>query len=106
VLAAEGYRVVSAANGPAALDEIIAQVPDVALIDLVMPGMDGMELCRRARQLAANATMSIVVLSGMDYATVRQRALEAGADAFMTKPFNRSELRECLAQVRRAQLRP
>jgi len=105
VLAAEGYRVITAANGPAALEEIQARVPDIALVDLVMPGMDGLEVCRRARQLAGGGTMSIVVLSGMDDAAVLTAAQDAGVDAFMTKPVLRSELRECLARVRRARLR-
>ena len=105
VLAAEGYRVVTAADGPAALEQIRARVPDVTLIDLVMRGMDGIEVCRRARQLAPSERMSIVVLSGMDDPAVRRLALEAGADAFMTKPFDRSELRECLARMRRARLK-
>lgn len=104
VLVAEGYRVVTAASGPAALEEIRARIPDILLIDLVMPGMDGMEVCRRARHLAGGGKMSIVVLSGMDDAAVRRAALEAGVDAFLTKPFLRPELRECLARVRRARL--
>jgi CheY-like chemotaxis protein len=104
VLVAEGYRVVTAASGPDALEAIRARIPDILLIDLVMPGMDGMEVCRRARQLAGGGKMSIVVLSGMDDAAMRRAALEAGVDAFLTKPFLRSELRDCLARVRRARL--
>lgn len=99
LLVADGYRVTSAADGPAALESLATQAPRVMLVDLVMPGMDGLELCRRARQTATRERLALVVLSGMDDPETRRTAFEAGADAVMAKPFDRRELRECLAAL-------
>lgn len=97
LLGADGYRVAAFADGPAALEALGAGTPRVVLMDLVMPGMDGIELCRRLRRSAAGGQLGLVVLSGMDDAETRRTALEAGADAVMTKPVDRRELRDCLA---------
>lgn len=102
VLSAQGYAVASAADGPTALAWISGQAPDVLLTDFRLPGMDGAALCRHARELAPRARMAIVVLSGADDPEVRRAAIEAGADEFLTKPVDRSELRDCLARLRQA----
>ena len=99
VLGIEGYRVVTAASGARALEMIAAQPPDVALVDCVMPGMDGMELCRRVRLLPQAASLPLVMLSGMDGAESRRAALSAGADDFVVKPFDRADLRDRLARL-------
>ena len=99
VLGIEGYRVVTAASGARALEMIVAQRPDVALVDCVMPGMDGMELCRRIRLLPQTASLPLVMLSGMDGAESRRAALAAGADDFVVKPFDRADLRDRLARL-------
>lgn len=97
LLGAEGYRVATAADGLAALEALRAAPPRVVLMDMIMPGMDGLELCRRLRRSAAGGRLGLVVVSGMDDDATRALAREAGADAVMTKPVNRSELRDCLA---------
>lgn len=97
LLGADGYRVTAVADGLAALEAMQAQSPRAVLVDLVMPGIDGLELCRRLRRSAAGEQLGLVVLSGMDDAETRRTALEAGADAVMTKPVDRRELRDCLA---------
>ncbi|MGB5103700.1 MAG: response regulator [Steroidobacteraceae bacterium] len=102
VLSAQGYAVASAADGPSALAAIRVQIPDVMLADFRLPGMDGAALCRHARELAPRARMAIVVLSGSDDPQVRQAAVAAGADEFLTKPCDRMALRDCLARLRQA----
>ncbi len=97
LLGADGYRVITAADGAAALETLEAQAPRAVLVDLLMPGMDGFEVCRRVRRSAANGRAALVVLSGMDDEETRRRAIEAGADAVLPKPFDRRELRDCLA---------
>lgn len=97
LLGADGYRVAAVADGPAALEALRVGPPRVVLMDLVMPGMDGLELCRRLRSSATRGRLGLVVLSGMDDDETRTLALEAGADAVMTKPVDRRRLRDCLA---------
>ena len=99
LLRADGYRVTAAADGPTALAAIESQVPRVVLLDLVMPGMDGLEVCRRARRSPAGRQTALVVLSGMDDADTRRNALAAGVDAILAKPVDRRELRACLARL-------
>jgi two-component system, OmpR family, KDP operon response regulator KdpE len=96
VLEARGYEVRTAASGSAALAAVGAQRPDVVLLDIVMPGMDGVEVCRRLR---AAGRVQILVLSAVMDEQHKVRALDAGADDYVTKPFSVEEL---LARVRSA----
>ncbi len=93
-LAARGYEVRTAATGEAALSEIAAEGPDLVILDLGLPDIDGVEVCRRVRTWSE---VPIVVLSaeGTDYRKVL--ALDVGADDYVTKPFSMPEL---LARVR------
>jgi two-component system, OmpR family, KDP operon response regulator KdpE len=96
ILESRGYRVRTAPNGPMALEEIAIERPDVVLLDLAMPGMDGVEVCRRVR---AYSHVPILVLSALSEEARKVRALDAGADDYVTKPFGVEEL---LARVRAA----
>ena len=96
VLAARGYRVIGAGSGTAALEQIAAEQPDLVLLDILMPEMDGYETCRRIRQDPATAYLPVVMITASGDAE-KVRALEAGADDFVTKPFVQAEL---LARVR------
>ena len=96
VLGPEGYEVLSAASGSDALEAVAAREPDVVLLDILMPGMDGHEVCRRLRaEPATQALPVLMITAGGEQQKVA--ALEAGADDFITKPFDRAEL---LARVR------
>jgi class 3 adenylate cyclase/CheY-like chemotaxis protein len=96
VLSPRGYRVLTATSGEEALAMLGEEQPDVVLLDIMMPGMDGHEVCRRIREQPATAYLPVVMVTASD-AQEKVRAIEAGADDFVTKPFDQAEL---LARVR------
>ncbi|MFC7359154.1 adenylate/guanylate cyclase domain-containing protein [Nocardioides astragali] len=103
VLAPHGHRVLLAATGEECLDVLAHDDVDLVLLDVVMPGIDGYEVCRRIRADARTAYLPIVMLTASD-AEQRVAALEAGADDFVRKPFDRSELLarvESLGRIKR-----
>ena len=83
------YEALEASSGEEALEAAGANPPDAAIIDLVLPGIDGVEVCRRLREWSA---MPIIVLSAVGEEDVKVRALAAGADDYVTKPFGPREL--------------
>jgi two-component system KDP operon response regulator KdpE len=93
-LTARGYDVRTAATGQAALDALATDPPDVVILDLGLPDLDGVEVCRRARQWTS---VPIIVLSAAGSDDRKVAALDAGADDYVTKPFSMPEL---LARVR------
>src|SRR5262249_23556832 len=97
LLTVKGYAVVTAASGAEALSRIEAERPDLILLDVVMPGMSGYEVCQRIRSDGGNGTLPVVMVTALDPASERIKGLEAGADDFLTKPINLPEL---LARVR------
>ena len=100
VLREAGFQVLAASDGEEALDRAAVQPPDAAIIDLVLPDIDGVEVCRRLREWT---TMPIIVLSAVGDEAEKVRALEAGADDYVTKPFGPRELVARLqASLRRA----
>jgi len=96
VLTSHGYSVTSASSGPEALEKVTAEQPDLVLLDIQMPGMNGYEVCRRLRADPATQFLPVVMITSSD-TEVRVNALEADADDFITKPFDQQEL---LARVR------
>ncbi len=96
VLGGEGYEVVPASSGEDALRQIGERLPDLILLDIRMPGIDGYEVCRRVRSDEATAFVPIVMVTSAE-GEERRAALEAGADDFVVKPFDNAEL---LARVR------
>jgi len=97
LLAVKGYDVVTAASGAEALEQVASSHPDLVLLDVVMPGMTGYEVCRRMRDNPATKILPVVMVTALDPAEERIKGIEAGADDFLTKPINQPEL---LARVR------
>lgn len=87
-LGMEGHEVVSAGDGEAALDELARHRPDVIIMDIMMPGMDGIEACRRVRADPACARTPVLLFSALSSEADVERARLAGASHLITKPFN------------------
>lgn len=92
-----GYRVDTAASGEQALARIAAEPPDLVLLDVMMPGLSGYEVCRSLRADPRHALLPVVLVTALDPAAERVKGLEAGADDFISKPINPAEL---MARVR------
>lgn len=94
LLVTQGYQLAFAASGPEALRQANATPPDLILLDVMMSdGMDGFEVCRRLRACAPLADVPIILLTALDDRDSRLRGIEAGADDFISKPYDRIELR-------------
>jgi two-component system KDP operon response regulator KdpE len=89
ILRDAGYEALPADSGEEALDAAAVRQPDAAIVDLVLPGIDGVEVCRRLREWSE---MPIIVLSAVGEEDSKVRALAAGADDYVTKPFGPREL--------------
>jgi len=92
VLAAKGYRTSKANSGEAALAAIAAEPPDLVLLDVMMPGLDGYAVCRAIRADERTAMLPVVLVTALDPAQERLKGIEAGADDFLNKPVNQAEL--------------
>lgn len=93
LLVGRGYTLIFASDGQEAYNQALTHMPDLILLDVMMPVMDGYEVCRRLRANPAVAEVPVLMITALDDTTSRLHGLEAGADDFITKPFNRSELR-------------
>jgi putative two-component system response regulator len=97
VLTRAGFAVQTAVDAPSALEAFAQTPPDVVLLDVNMPGMNGFDLCRRLRMNRATRLTPIVLVTGRDDRAARVEGLDAGADDFLTKPV---DILEMLARVR------
>jgi two-component system cell cycle response regulator len=87
-LGAEYFEVSTASSGEQALAKIAKEAPDIVLLDVMMPGMDGFEVCRRIKTNPDSAHLPVVMVTALDQVSDRIQGLEAGADDFLTKPVN------------------
>lgn len=100
-LAEEGYNLAFAENGPEALTKAVELRPDLILLDVMMPEMDGFEVCRRLRSGPLKAEVSVIMITALDDNDSLIQGIEAGADDFISKPFNRAELQARVRTVTR-----
>jgi len=92
-----GYETASATNGQEALVKVAAEAPDLILLDVMMPIMDGFTVCRTLKESDETRLIPVVIMTALDGIEDRIKGIEAGADDFLTKPVNDREL---LARVR------
>ena len=92
LLASKGYAVSTAVNGEEALAKVAAEKPDLVLLDVMMPGISGYDVCRRIRADPATALLPVVMCTSLDPQQERVKGIEAGADDFLSKPVNQPEL--------------
>src|SRR4051794_2247838 len=93
-LSLEGYAVLTAGSGAAGLEELRANAPDLVILDVLMPGLDGIEVCRRIRM---TGDTPVLLLTAKDEVADRVKGLDSGADDYLVKPF---ALEELLARIR------
>lgn len=105
-LQAEGYQVITALNGLDALKYVRQERPDIVILDVMMPGMDGFEVCNELRSKPETAGLPIIMLSALGQVADRVRGLRAGADDYVPKPVNLEELSARIAAVLSRAQRP
>jgi len=93
----EGYQVATAADGEAALEALAAQTPDLVILDIMLPKMNGFDVCRRIRADPRWQGVRILILTARGRETEVSKGLGLGADLYVTKPFSTKEL---MAQVK------
>ncbi|USD64795.1 response regulator [Vibrio sp. SCSIO 43136] len=91
-LCIEGYRVKTASDGPEVLELIDEEKPELLLLDVMMPGMSGYQVCEQLRQRFDHAELPIIMLTALSQTHDRVRGFDAGANDYLTKPFNKPEL--------------
>lgn len=97
ILSFKGYQVVTAAGGKEALTKLESEKPDLVLLDVMMPDLDGYAVCRAIREMPEHAVLPVIMVTALDPGKERVKGIDAGADDFLTKPINQPEL---LARVR------
>lgn len=99
LLGAEGYALRRVANGSEAIPAIRDMQPDLVLLDVMLPEVSGYEICQQARLDPALAGIKILIMTARGTAIERRKGLALGADGFITKPFQLSELRATVAEL-------
>lgn len=103
-LTKEGYEVVLAEDGVEGLQRILEEAPDVVVLDVMMPGIDGFEVCKRIKQGERAASLPIIMLSAKAGVSDIERGFACGADEYITKPFEPSELLDAISRLTRQTL--
>jgi len=92
LLTSKGYLVTACSEGFAALEELPRNRPDIVILDVMLPGMDGFEVCRKIKSDPEYATIPVIMLTARKNSQDMERGLQAGADAYITKPFKSAQL--------------
>lgn len=101
LLMTHGYRLEFASNGKDALEKAAQVTPDLILLDIMMPGMDGYDVCRQIRTSPLLSEIPVIMVTALDDRESRIQGIEAGADDFVSKPFDRNELRARIRTITR-----
>ena len=99
VLQRQGYATKAAIDGYAALESVKKQIPDLIVLDVLMPGMSGLEVCSRLKADEKTRKIPVVILSALGGETEVQAGLSAGADSYLLKPFQPTELLKYIDQI-------
>jgi CheY-like chemotaxis protein len=99
LLELESYTLLFAENGKQGLEKAEVMVPDLILLDVMMPGMNGFEVCRRLRENPQLSLLPVVMVTAWDDPVARQRCLEIGATEVICKPFTRNELQALINKL-------
>ena len=97
LLKVRGYDVITESNGQAALESLKLQKPDLVLLDVMLPGMDGFEICQRIKSTPATEDIPVLFLTAKKTEKDIEKGLEVGADSYITKPFKSAELLRSIA---------
>jgi twitching motility two-component system response regulator PilH len=97
-LVGTGHRIITATDGEAAVQKALQEHPDVILLDVVMPGKNGFQVCRQLKADVATKDIKIILVTSKDQPSDRFWGLKQGADAYITKPFQEAELRASVAK--------
>ncbi len=100
-LEAEGYNVVEAKNGHDAMEKVQLEIPDVILLDLMIPGIDGLEVCRQLKSDDLYRHIPVIMLTARGEIDDKVEGIELGADDYVTKPFNLKELKARIKMILR-----
>ena len=103
-LLAHGYEVVTAYDGKSALEKVANESPDLILLDVMMPGMDGFEVCRRLKSDQETLLIPIVMVTALSARDDRIRGIEVGVDDFLTKPYDKQELQARVKSLLRVKM--
>jgi len=96
LLVTRGYKVTGVTDGLSALKEIENDIPDLVLLDIMMPGIDGFEVCRRIKENSTTRSIPVVMLTAKKSIADQARGAEVGADAYLTKPFKSGRIIEVI----------
>ncbi len=96
LLTSRGYQVRGVTNGETALREIAENRPDLVLLDIMMPGLDGFEVCRQIKDNPSTCSIPVVMLTAKKNIQDQAKGIEVGADAYLTKPFKSVRIMEVI----------
>ena len=99
VLKNEGYKFSEAENGVEALEKIRLERPDLIILDIIIPGVDGLRVCKEVKSDPATKDISIIILTSEATYEAREKASAAGADAFLSKPFDPKVLKRLVRDM-------
>ena len=95
----QGYDIITASNGLMAMEKAISEKPDLIILDRQMPGMSGLEVCKKIRETTELRNVPVIFLTGQDTKAEIMEGYSEGANEYITKPFNLNELIETVANI-------